>query len=270
MSKTTQPSAAALRAVFRLFHECCELGDDFITWRRHANEGIAKLIGGFQGFNGVMPLPIDPSDIKVLVYVPHGLSDPKFERQWVQYVSAGDLRNDPITPEIIRLSNRWFSRTREQLCDTKSWYRSEYFNEFRRPMRSDDTIYSQVIISSSKVAAHIGFTRELGDRPFNDRHRRILSLFMHELGHLWRSADQTAAQDHGAGLSPRLIEVLDRLHTGDGEKQIALRIGLSRGTVHKYVTALYRRFGASSRPELTEKAIPRISFRPRLLPPDSK
>ena len=37
---------------------------------------------------------------------------------------------------------------------------------------------------------------------------------------------------------------------GDGEKQAALRLGLSRHTVHEYVGELYRRFGVCSRPEL--------------------
>ncbi|WP_168219080.1 response regulator transcription factor [Limnoglobus roseus] len=52
------------------------------------------------------------------------------------------------------------------------------------------------------------------------------------------------------GLTPRLRDVLMALRSGDSEKQIALRLGLSRHTVHEYVGALYRRFGVSSRPEL--------------------
>jgi DNA-binding CsgD family transcriptional regulator len=53
-----------------------------------------------------------------------------------------------------------------------------------------------------------------------------------------------------AGLSPRLRQTLECLLEGDGEKQAASRLGLTRPTVHQYVTALYRYFGVSSRAEL--------------------
>jgi len=37
---------------------------------------------------------------------------------------------------------------------------------------------------------------------------------------------------------------------GDSEKQVAARLGLSRQTVHQYVTMLYRHFGVFSRAQL--------------------
>ena len=46
-----------------------------------------------------------------------------------------------------------------------------------------------------------------------------------------------------ADISSKLIE-------GDSEGQAALRLGLSRHTVHEYVTEIYRRFGGRSRAEL--------------------
>jgi DNA-binding NarL/FixJ family response regulator len=41
-----------------------------------------------------------------------------------------------------------------------------------------------------------------------------------------------------------------RACSGDSEKQVAARLGLSQATVHQYVTALYRRFGVRSRAQL--------------------
>jgi DNA-binding CsgD family transcriptional regulator len=46
---------------------------------------------------------------------------------------------------------------------------------------------------------------------------------------------------------------------GDSEKQLAARLGLSRATIHQYVTALYRHFGVSSRAQLLALAIKRIA-----------
>lgn len=56
-------------------------------------------------------------------------------------------------------------------------------------------------------------------------------------------------------LSPRLRETLEYLLAGDSEKQVAARLGISRHTVHLYVTALYRHFGVNSRAELLSKCL---------------
>ena len=58
-------------------------------------------------------------------------------------------------------------------------------------------------------------------------------------------------------LSPRAAEVLRHLLDGDGEKQVARRLGLSRHTVHGHVKVLYRRFGVSSRAELLARHVRR-------------
>jgi DNA-binding CsgD family transcriptional regulator len=57
----------------------------------------------------------------------------------------------------------------------------------------------------------------------------------------------------GKSLGPRLRQTLGRLLAGDSEKQIALRLDISRHTVHVYVKNLYRRFEVNSRGELMAK-----------------
>jgi DNA-binding NarL/FixJ family response regulator len=51
-------------------------------------------------------------------------------------------------------------------------------------------------------------------------------------------------------LPRHLRQTLFCLLEGASEKEAAARLGLSRHTVHGYVTALYRRFGVNSRAEL--------------------
>jgi DNA-binding CsgD family transcriptional regulator len=51
-------------------------------------------------------------------------------------------------------------------------------------------------------------------------------------------------------LSPMERQILQGLLTGLAEKQIAASTGQKISTLHKYVTALYARFGVKSRPEL--------------------
>jgi DNA-binding CsgD family transcriptional regulator len=54
-------------------------------------------------------------------------------------------------------------------------------------------------------------------------------------------------------LAPRLRQVLTFLLEGDGEKQVAARLGISRHTVHEHVKRLHRHFGVASRSELLSR-----------------
>ncbi len=52
------------------------------------------------------------------------------------------------------------------------------------------------------------------------------------------------------GLSPRQGAVLDRLLTGQSEKEIAASLGLTVNTVHGYVKEVFRHLRVHSRHEL--------------------
>jgi len=54
----------------------------------------------------------------------------------------------------------------------------------------------------------------------------------------------------GDGFAPRLSQTLAALLEGCSEKQIAIKLELSRHTIHNYVKALHQRLGVSSRGEL--------------------
>ena len=80
--------------------------------------------------------------------------------------------------------------------------------------------------------------------------RRLAHLFHDELFRHVGTSLATDARGPFAALPPRLRQTLGCLLEGDSEKQVALRLGLSRHTVHEYVSELYRRFGVQSRAEL--------------------
>jgi DNA-binding CsgD family transcriptional regulator len=120
---------------------------------------------------------------------------------------------------------------------------------------------------------HVGAVDQLGlhrtgtDAPFTPREHRLLRLFHMELARFWQKKALEDAVDPTAGLPPRLRQTLDGLVSGDSEKQIALRLQLSRHTIHNYVKALHRRYQANSRGELLAKVNQMNAdnaFRPRL------
>jgi DNA-binding CsgD family transcriptional regulator len=101
--------------------------------------------------------------------------------------------------------------------------------------------------------------RPLGEKRYGERERRLVHLFHDELSRYVGTA--LAAEEGGAValLPPRLRQTLECLLERDSEKQVAARLGLSRHTVHEYVTALHRRLGVQSRGELMALCLRRRS-----------
>jgi DNA-binding NarL/FixJ family response regulator len=87
------------------------------------------------------------------------------------------------------------------------------------------------------------------DEPVH-RKRKLLAEFCKLVG-----AQVGKPSLPGDGLAPRLRQTLQRLLAGDGEKQIAARLGVSPHTVHVYVKSLYRHYGVCSRGELLARSV---------------
>jgi DNA-binding CsgD family transcriptional regulator len=106
---------------------------------------------------------------------------------------------------------------------------------------------------------HIGAVDQLGihkdstQEPFTPVQHRLIRLFHVELGRLWKKDALDKARDPNSALPPRLAQTLEALQAGCSEKQVSLRLGISKHTVHNYVKALHQRLGVSSRGELLAK-----------------
>ncbi len=91
-------------------------------------------------------------------------------------------------------------------------------------------------------------TREVGDVPFSERDRLLLTLLR---PHLVRIRDRVEAERRTASpvLTPRQVQLLRRVATGKTNRQIARELGLSEGTVRKHLEHVYARLAVSSRTE---------------------
>ena len=76
----------------------------------------------------------------------------------------------------------------------------------------------------------------------------------HELARLGAGAGGAPGGAEPHGLTPRELEVLRRLVTGESNKAIAARLGVSRRTVDRHVSNLYGKLRVSSRAAATAYA----------------
>lgn len=168
-----------------------------------------------------------------------------------------DVARDPtkyVDPmgDMLALPGVVVTRRREELHGDPAWYAHAYVNEHRRTARVDDCLYTLHRLPDRGGMVGLGMHRAWGDPVrFGRREADLLHLLNEHLRFLWRSdvAGETDA------LAPRLRQTLGLLMEGRSEKEIANALDVSRNTVHKYVTALYRHFHVTSRAELMARRL---------------
>ncbi len=141
------------------------------------------------------------------------------------------------------------------------------------PVRPAKPLYGgQSFILSQYPLPHVGAVDQLGlhrtsgEHTFTRPEHRLVHLLHVELGRLWRKDALEKVKDPTKDLPPRLSQTLNELLQGASEKQIAMKLELSRHTIHNYVKALHQRFQVSSRGELLAKVgrEQKPDFRPKL------
>lgn len=94
--------------------------------------------------------------------------------------------------------------------------------------------------------------RAAGDPPYNERDRLLLTLLR---PHLIRVRDHVEAQRRDVpALTPRQLELLQRVAAGRTNRQISRELGVSEGTVRKHLEHIYARLEVSSRTEALARA----------------
>jgi DNA-binding CsgD family transcriptional regulator len=174
----------------------------------------------------------------------------------------------PTFRRFAAIPGRLVTRSREQLSGDREWYASAEYNEGFRPVGQDDFVACHARADGGAALVGGQVFRPVGEPRFTARTRRLVRLLHGELARYIGPVLARPSADPLAGLAPRLRQTLECLLEGDGEKQVAVRLGLSRATVHEYVTALYRRFDVHSRAELLALLLRRRPSGPPPQPPD--
>ena len=262
MSKSMMLRSSDVRALFELVGESCDLGDDGSAWRLHFLDRLGAIVGADVAIKGEMAgcLAGKNVDLGVVFWSPGGFSPPA---SWHEHLAS--FRDDPDYSSAIceyhRLTRRDRGRalTREEFIEDGDWYGSREFLTLHEPLGLDASLCCFRPIVGVEADESTGFNlfRDRGRRDFSPRERAIAqeahaAISPHVGRALARFADPSPM-----GLPPRARQVLACLLEGDGDKQVAARLGIGVHTVNQYTKAIFRHFGARSRAELLARWVRR-------------
>lgn len=251
--KSSRPRLRQVRDVFRLLGEMQELGHDAIAWQRRMIEGLCDLVGARQGASLQFAEFTADGQIELRSLIPAGWSVPAAAEHWEQWLKKGHYREDPILDGLTELEARVVTRIRQQVVEDDTWHRSPLAQTVAVVADIDPHLVGFYRKRRRDEIHGISLYRGHGDPQFNLRERNIVHIFNVELRRLYRAGELSLAE--APRLSPRERQVLDLLLRGEGEKQVAAALGLSRYTVNDYVKSLYRKHDVSSRGELLARFI---------------
>ncbi len=251
-----------VRAVFRLVGECRDLGADPEAWRDHVTRSLGELTGSQVCAVAESARPGDdgmPGTVHQAVA--HGWASPRAFEIWASHMARGEYHREPIARSMQAYASRRGICGRDQAVDDRTWFGSPFYNETLRACELDEFLVSFMDLPGGHRQDFIALYRAPGGGVFRRRDRRLIRLFHAELARHFGASLATLDDPSPATLTPRLRDTLRCLLEGDGEKQAALRLGLSTQTVHQYVKALYRHFRVTSRPELMAYFLRRSGLR---------
>ncbi|MBY0456286.1 MAG: helix-turn-helix transcriptional regulator [Gemmataceae bacterium] len=257
MAKSHRLTLTAVRAAMRLVGECRDQGHDPGQWRRHAAEGIGALLGvrvvAASEFRWRRP----DGAVSPIDFLQVGLTEDEFNDYFLPFYRSGAPSDDALFAPLKAATEAHVVLSRRSGVPDAVYHRGRMYTEYHEPVGVDATAVSVWGMPDNRVDM-FGLHREAGERDISGRELNLLRLFHAELGRLIGpvlvSADDPFSPSR---LPPRVREALACLLEGDSEKQIALRMGLSRATVHQYVTALYRHYQVTSRAELLARVLRR-------------
>lgn len=255
MAKSRMLRTCDVRALIRLVGECRDLGDDRAAWRWHFLERLAGVIGAEAGLNGEMAgcLSLKNVDMGVVFWWPGGFTPPPF---WDEHMAR--FRHDPgYSPAMavyhaLTRDERGRALSREDFIADRDWYGSHDFLKIQEPLGLDASLWCFRPIPSVRADESTGIVllREKGRRGFSRREQAIAREAHAAISPLVGGALARFADPTPADLAPRRREVLSCLLEGDGDKQVAARLGMSVYTVNEHTKAIFRHFGVRGRAEL--------------------
>jgi DNA-binding CsgD family transcriptional regulator len=244
-----------LRGILTLAGECRELGHDPIAWRHHLIAGLGRLVEADMGAS------VELRGLASLQHKNTGMTYWGHENWTSAGVLAGIgelLEEDPSLYHRGCLYFRDPKRedgacsTRRDFVEDREWYRSTDYDVIHRTLKMDHFLWCFTAIPG-RGGDEIGgllLYRADARKDFGRRDRMIVRETLAALAPWVGGPLARFTEPSPLGLAPRARQVLSALLEGDGDKQIASRLGLSPHTVNDHLKGIYRHFGVRGRAEL--------------------
>jgi len=253
MRRSETVGISEVQAMLRLVGETAELWYDPIVQRRYTLESLCRLLPADAGICFTFGDVLMGGETACGQLVHTGLDDAQ-EKRVKKYLTSG-IPADPALPKLAEITAPVVVARRNELVNDKLWFSSPYYLELREPLGLDDTLYAKIAVPGKLIA--LSLLRAKGAEPFTERQSQLVDLCLSQMSWPFQPDDKTT-DPRLAALQPRLRKVMQHLLDGDGEKQVAAKLGLSRHTVHEYVKMLYQQLGVSSRSELLSQWVGRV------------
>lgn len=261
MSTSSQIRIAEIHAVYQVIGECRELGDDPEIWRQHFFKQLAQLVSADLVIGGEMASlkSGQPRDLGTTVY---GWENGFNPRGWERALEL--LQTDPTYSPVLAGYARRVTHSDglalrlTEFIHEPAWRRSVDYQEVNRTIGVEYSLYCLCSIpdTSDEVNGPV-LMRAAGRRNFNDRETAIVQLACSRIAPLVGGPLARFAEPAPSDLPPRVREVLRCVLEGDGDKQIAKRLGIRPLTVNVHTKVIYRHFHVQSRTELLARWIRR-------------
>jgi DNA-binding CsgD family transcriptional regulator len=260
MAKSAHVRLRDFRTILTLTHECRDLGDDPGLWRAHLFAGLCRLTGADVGMGGEMAL--GPGGVPRDLGTADWGWDAGFDRSgWVH--SVVELRQDPHSaPELTG----YFARgghaagaclSRRDYIPDPDWYRSDHYRTCYVTAGLDMTLVCFRELTAGAEFSGLLLSRAGGRPDFSARDRAVLAEAHAAIAPLVGGPLARFAEPSPADLPPRARQVLRCLLDGDGDKQVAARLGIRPLTVNHHVKHIYAHFGVTTRAELLARWVRR-------------
>jgi DNA-binding CsgD family transcriptional regulator len=253
MRRSETVGITEVQAMLRLVAETAELWYDPNLQRRYTVESLCRLLPAKAGVCFTFGDILMGGEGSCGSMVQCGLDESQ-ERLIKAYLATG-IPADPALPKLADITAPVVVARRSELVPDKIWYASPYYTDLRDPLGLDDTLYAKITVPGKVIG--LSLLRAKGDEPFTERQSQLVDLCLSQMAWPFQPDDKLT-DPRLASLQPRLRKVMQHLLDGDGEKQVAAKLGLSRHTVHEYVKMIYQQLGVSSRSELLSQWVGRV------------
>ncbi|MGL6073896.1 MAG: response regulator transcription factor [Fimbriiglobus sp.] len=251
MSKSKRLTTDLIRTVFRWVGDCRDLGHDCEAWNLRAADCLRTYFDLPMVVTTCMPdFRRTPPVLNQTMWDVGSFTD-RERQEWCGWIFTERFQ-ELVTTKILLTAqpNQHYFKTRQEIINNRDWGKSIERNEARRPLGQDEFVACCYEHAATDHFHCFSINRAVRKPEFSARAVAMMKLFHEELIHLFGTRLTMGTKTSFDDLPPRLLQVLNALLEGDTERQIALKLNLSRHTVHEHVTRLYRRLEVHNRAEL--------------------